>query len=166
MEENKQIGGQQRNDTSKKSQREEDHLATFLKYLDDLYKEATELCTLCGAEVAIVLSLPSGELYTFGYPNFEMVVDRFLNLDPKQPIGGIGDPVEDADANIGELSPEDTQKLKAWLLEVKDKIREHRAKLAANAPPTVAVAGDDAGSGSSSGYAGAGSLGHGLGGMP
>ena len=164
--ENKQIGGQEGNDTSKKRERVEDRLATFLKYLDDLYKEATELCTLCGAEVAIVISLPSGELYTFGYPNFEMVVDRFLNLDPKQPIGGIGDPAEDADTNIDELSPEDIQKLKAWLLEVKEKIREHRAKLVPNAPPTVAVAGNDAGSGPSSGNAGAGSLGHSLGGMP
>ncbi|XP_052176654.1 agamous-like MADS-box protein AGL62 [Diospyros lotus] len=206
--ENKQIGGQKRNGTSKKREREKDCLSTFLKYRDDLYKEASELCTLCGVELALIISSPSGELYAFGHPNFEMVVDRFLDSDTKRPIGGTGDPVEDArlkasiealnkqlmqlqvqkeiererakvlaklaairrtklltNTNIDELSPEDTQKLKAWLLELKEKIREHREKLVASAPPT-AVASNDASSGSSSGYAGAGSLGYGLGGMP
>ncbi|KAF7833441.1 agamous-like MADS-box protein AGL29 [Senna tora] len=49
---------------------------TFLKLKAELLKEASELSTLCGAEVAIFFDSPSGETYAYGYPSIETIIGR------------------------------------------------------------------------------------------
>ncbi|WMV25328.1 hypothetical protein MTR67_018713 [Solanum verrucosum] len=58
---------------------------TFSKRRDGLFKKASELCTLCGAEIVIVIFSPDGKnVFSFGYPSVETLVERFLgrNLPP------------------------------------------------------------------------------------
>ncbi|KAF6175618.1 hypothetical protein GIB67_022620 [Kingdonia uniflora] len=52
---------------------------TFSKRKHGLFKKASELCILCGAEVAILVFSPAGKVYSIGIPEVDMVVDRFLN---------------------------------------------------------------------------------------
>nr|GEV99745.1 agamous-like 61 [Tanacetum cinerariifolium] len=52
--------------------------ATFSKRRSGLFKKASELCTLCGVEIAIVVFSPAGKVFSFGHPEVESVVDRFL----------------------------------------------------------------------------------------
>ncbi|KAF5182261.1 Agamous-like mads-box protein agl61 [Thalictrum thalictroides] len=52
---------------------------TFSKRRTGLFKKASELCILCGAEIAIVVFSPREKVYTFGNPSVDSVVDRFLN---------------------------------------------------------------------------------------
>ncbi|OVA16474.1 Transcription factor [Macleaya cordata] len=51
---------------------------TFSKRRNGLFKKASELCTLCGAETAIVLYSPAGKAFSFGHPCVESTMDKFL----------------------------------------------------------------------------------------
>ncbi|KNA23349.1 hypothetical protein SOVF_025540 [Spinacia oleracea] len=51
---------------------------TFSKRRTGLFKKASELCTLCGAQVAIIVFSPGKKAYSFGHPSVETVINRFL----------------------------------------------------------------------------------------
>ncbi|PON55162.1 MADS-box transcription factor [Parasponia andersonii] len=57
---------------------------TFSKRRSGLFKKASELCTLCGAEMAIIVFSPGRKVFSFGHPNVESVIDRFMNRN--QPV--------------------------------------------------------------------------------
>ncbi|KAH9648563.1 Agamous-like MADS-box protein AGL61 [Citrus sinensis] len=46
-----------------------------------IYKKATELVTLTGSEIAVVVFSQSGKPYTFGHPSVEAVANRFLGMN-------------------------------------------------------------------------------------
>lgn len=56
---------------------------TFSKRRNGLFKKATDLATLCGLEIAIVVFSPGGKAFSFGNPNVEEVVDRYLGCEWK-----------------------------------------------------------------------------------
>ncbi|PHU10380.1 hypothetical protein BC332_22240 [Capsicum chinense] len=80
--------GRQRIDIAK-MQNESKLQVTFSKRRAGLFKKASELCTLCGAEIAIVIFSPGRKVYSFGHPSVELLVDRFLgtNLPPPNNAG-------------------------------------------------------------------------------
>uniref|UniRef100_A0A3Q7J8H4 MADS-box domain-containing protein n=1 Tax=Solanum lycopersicum TaxID=4081 RepID=A0A3Q7J8H4_SOLLC len=43
-----------------------------------LFKKSTELCTLCGAYVAVVFFSSSNKVYSYGHSSAELIVDKFL----------------------------------------------------------------------------------------
>ncbi|KAL4290688.1 hypothetical protein GQ457_14G017320 [Hibiscus cannabinus] len=53
-------------------------LATFSKRRAGLFKKASELSTLCAAEVVIVVFSPGKKVYSFGHPSVDDVIARFL----------------------------------------------------------------------------------------
>ncbi|GFP88663.1 agamous-like mads-box protein agl62 [Phtheirospermum japonicum] len=57
---------------------------TFSKRRSGLFKKASELCTLCGVEIAIIVFSPAGKVFSFGHPNVESIVDRLLARNPAQ----------------------------------------------------------------------------------
>ncbi|KAL6494639.1 hypothetical protein OROGR_031439 [Orobanche gracilis] len=57
---------------------------TFSKRRSGLFKKASELCTLCGVEIAIIVFSPAGKVFSFGHPNVEPIVDRFLARNKAQ----------------------------------------------------------------------------------
>ncbi|ESQ49373.1 hypothetical protein EUTSA_v10022154mg [Eutrema salsugineum] len=52
---------------------------TFSKRRLGLFKKASELATLCNAEVGIVVFSPGNKPYSFGKPNFDLIAERFMN---------------------------------------------------------------------------------------
>ncbi|KAH6765400.1 hypothetical protein C2S52_016383 [Perilla frutescens var. hirtella] len=61
---------------------------TFSKRRAGVFKKASELSTLCGAETAVVVFSPGNKPHSFGHPNVESVANRFLNAgntDGNQP---------------------------------------------------------------------------------
>ncbi|KAL9233376.1 hypothetical protein vseg_008388 [Gypsophila vaccaria] len=52
---------------------------TFSKRRVGLFKKASELCSLCGANVAIVTFSGAGKFFGFGHPSVEDVVQRYIN---------------------------------------------------------------------------------------
>lgn len=55
---------------------------TFSKRRSGLFKKASELCTLCGVEMAIIVFSPARKVFSFGHPNVEYIIDRFLTRNP------------------------------------------------------------------------------------
>ncbi|XP_059651084.1 agamous-like MADS-box protein AGL62 [Cornus florida] len=62
--------------------KESNLLVTFSKRRSGLFKKASELCILCGAEVAIVVFSPGKKVFSFGHPGVESIMDRFLTRNP------------------------------------------------------------------------------------
>jgi len=81
--EGKQTGGRQKI-AIKRIENEDDRLITFSKRRSGIYKKASELVTLCGAEVAVLVFSPAGKAFSFGHPSIESVANRFLgqNIAP------------------------------------------------------------------------------------
>ncbi|KAL6560746.1 hypothetical protein OROGR_004305 [Orobanche gracilis] len=51
---------------------------TFSKRRVGLFKKASELCILSGAEIAIVVHSLGKRVFSFGHPNADAVIERFL----------------------------------------------------------------------------------------
>ncbi|XP_061353858.1 agamous-like MADS-box protein AGL62 [Gastrolobium bilobum] len=57
---------------------------TFSKRRSGLFKKASELCTLCGVDIAIVVFSPADKAFSFGHPEVESIIDRYLTRNPPQ----------------------------------------------------------------------------------
>ncbi|CAM8997471.1 unnamed protein product [Rhodiola kirilowii] len=68
----------------KKIQKPDQRQVTFSKRRTGLFKKAGELSVLCGAEVAVIVFSEGSKPYTFGHPDVNKVVEKYLN-------GGSGD---------------------------------------------------------------------------
>lgn len=65
-----------------KMSKESNLLVTFSKRRSGLFKKASELCTLCGVEIAIVVFSPGHKVFSFGHPNVDSIINRFLTRNP------------------------------------------------------------------------------------
>ncbi|KAI4299837.1 hypothetical protein L6164_033261 [Bauhinia variegata] len=82
---------------------------TFSKRRLGLFKKASELCTLCGVEIGIIVFSPAEKAFSFGHPNVESIIDRFLTRNPA-PDSGAHQLVEaHRNANVRDLSMQLTQ---------------------------------------------------------
>jgi len=59
---------------------------TFSKRCNGLFKKASELCTLCGAYVVVVIFSFRNKIYSCGHPSVEFIVDKFLGENPQPNI--------------------------------------------------------------------------------
>ncbi|MBA0558165.1 hypothetical protein Golob_015195 [Gossypium lobatum] len=64
--------------TMKKIAKKNNLQVTFSKRRAGLFKKASELCTLCGVDIAIIVFSPAGKVFSFGHPNVDSAVHRFL----------------------------------------------------------------------------------------
>ncbi len=83
MDQGKKTKGRQKIEM-KKIENEDDRLITFSKRRSGIYKKASEMVTLCGAEVGVLIFSPSGKPYSFGHPSVESVANRFLKQNPPE----------------------------------------------------------------------------------
>ncbi|KAK7308129.1 hypothetical protein VNO77_41726 [Canavalia gladiata] len=51
---------------------------TFSKRRSGLFKKASELCILCGAEIGLIVFSPSDKLFSFGHPNLNIMAQDYL----------------------------------------------------------------------------------------
>ncbi|KAG2666768.1 hypothetical protein I3760_15G079900 [Carya illinoinensis] len=77
MLEGKKTRGRQRIEIKELAE-ESKKQVTFSKRRAGLFKKAGELCVLCGAEVAIIVFSPHNNVFCFGHPDVETVLDRYL----------------------------------------------------------------------------------------
>ncbi|KAK3432806.1 hypothetical protein EUGRSUZ_D00313 [Eucalyptus grandis] len=54
---------------------------TFSKRRTGLFKKANELAILCAVQIAIIVFSPGGKPFSFGHPNVESILHRFLNQE-------------------------------------------------------------------------------------
>ncbi|MED6180552.1 hypothetical protein PIB30_011315 [Stylosanthes scabra] len=77
MSTSKKSRGRQRIEMKKMSN-ESNLQVTFSKRRGGLFNKASELCTLCGAEVALIVFSPGEKVFSFGHPNVQSIIDRYL----------------------------------------------------------------------------------------
>ncbi|KAI9128263.1 hypothetical protein K1719_001256 [Acacia pycnantha] len=106
----------------KKMENESNLQVTFSKRRAGLFKQASELCTLCGVEVAIIVFSPGEKAYSFGHPSVDAVLDRFLNggVPPMPPPASMQMMEAHRRAAVQELNAQLTRVLEE--LEVEKKI--------------------------------------------
>uniref|UniRef100_A0A803LGR3 MADS-box domain-containing protein n=1 Tax=Chenopodium quinoa TaxID=63459 RepID=A0A803LGR3_CHEQI len=56
-------------------------LVTFSKRRSGLFKKASELCTLCDAQVAVIVFSPGKKVFSFGHPSVDAVINRYLMVN-------------------------------------------------------------------------------------
>ncbi|KAL3537931.1 hypothetical protein ACH5RR_001297 [Cinchona calisaya] len=66
-----------------KIENEQNRQVTSCKRRAGLFKKASELCTLTGSEVALVVFSPGEKAYCFGSPSVNAIIDRFESRTPK-----------------------------------------------------------------------------------
>ncbi|KAF7833653.1 agamous-like MADS-box protein AGL62 [Senna tora] len=65
--------------------------AAFLKLKSEIFEEAIELSILCGAELAIFLTSPSGEIHCFANPSADAIIKRYTSTNTDTIIKKEGD---------------------------------------------------------------------------
>ncbi|GJX14995.1 agamous-like MADS-box protein AGL62 [Tanacetum coccineum] len=60
----------------KKIEKNQSLQVTFSKRRTGLFKKASELCVLTGAQVAIFVNSPAGRMYVFGHPHVDALIER------------------------------------------------------------------------------------------
>ncbi|CAI8604956.1 unnamed protein product [Vicia faba] len=68
----------------KKMSSESNLQVTFSRRRSGLFKKVDEFCTLCDAKIALVVFSPSENVFSFGHPNIDTVIDRYLSRIPPQ----------------------------------------------------------------------------------
>ncbi|KAF7846764.1 hypothetical protein BT93_L3778 [Corymbia citriodora subsp. variegata] len=61
---------------------EDKRFISFSKRKSGIFKKASELVILCGAEVGVVVFSPAGNPFCFAQPSIDAVANRFLNRNP------------------------------------------------------------------------------------
>ncbi|KAK2634366.1 hypothetical protein Ddye_029158 [Dipteronia dyeriana] len=58
---------------------------TFSKRRSSLFNKAMKLSVLCGLEVGIIVFSPNGKMFVIGHPNFDTVLNCYLNGESPPP---------------------------------------------------------------------------------
>ncbi|XP_047331513.1 agamous-like MADS-box protein AGL61 [Impatiens glandulifera] len=101
---------------------------TFSKRRSGLFKKASELSTLCGVDIAIIVFSPAGKAFSFGHPDVESIVNRYLtiksSIDHRHLTQGCN-AVLDLNRGLGHISNEmDGEKKRGEALDQVKKSRE------------------------------------------
>lgn len=75
-----------------KMTKESNLMATFSKRRVGLFKKASELSTLCGVQIAVIVFSPgfAKNVFSFGHPNVEGIIDKFLSSQNSNPENDYG----------------------------------------------------------------------------
>lgn len=86
---------------------------TFSKRRAGVFKKASELSTLCGVDIALIVFSPANKAFSFGHPNVDSILDLYLARNPNPPSESSTDRLIEAhrNANIRELNMQLTQVL-------------------------------------------------------
>ncbi|XP_019434337.1 PREDICTED: agamous-like MADS-box protein AGL62 [Lupinus angustifolius] len=88
----------------KKIIRESNLQVTFTKRCNGLFLKANELCTLCDAQVSLIVFSPANKLFSFGETGVDAVIDRYLMRDQPQNLGNMHFLEAHRNANVQELN--------------------------------------------------------------
>ncbi|GFZ09421.1 K-box region and MADS-box transcription factor family protein [Actinidia rufa] len=132
----------------KKIQKRSQLQVTFSKRKAGLFKKAGELSVLCGVDVAVIAVSPAGNVFSFGSPSADAVVNRFPGGDSGKDVGHGGQWKERYgevererekaaggggfwwDRPVGELGLGELERYMAALEELKCKVRRRADELA------------------------------------
>lgn len=65
-------------------EKDSNRLVTFSKRRDGLFKKASEISTLCGVQIVVIVMWLAGKPFSFGSPDIESVLNRFITRNDEQ----------------------------------------------------------------------------------
>uniref|UniRef100_A0A0D9XTV3 MADS-box domain-containing protein n=1 Tax=Leersia perrieri TaxID=77586 RepID=A0A0D9XTV3_9ORYZ len=100
----------------------------FSKHRPSVFKKASELYTLCGAEVAMLVKSSGGNLFSFGAPsscktNCRIKMKKMKSLQEAFKQEADGNVMAWLDAKVEEICKEDPEEFNRILVSLKDMIR-------------------------------------------
>ncbi|KAK7392734.1 hypothetical protein VNO78_21180 [Psophocarpus tetragonolobus] len=66
----------------KKMSNERNLQVTFSKRRNGVFKKASELATLCGVDIAVIMFSPGNQVFSFGSPSVDSVIQRYTTQGP------------------------------------------------------------------------------------
>ncbi|TKY53180.1 Agamous MADS-box protein AGL62 [Spatholobus suberectus] len=66
----------------KKMSNEQNLQVTFSKRRTGIFKKASELATLCGVDLAVIVFSPSHRVFSFGTPSVDSIIQRYMGRVP------------------------------------------------------------------------------------
>ncbi|KAJ9177435.1 hypothetical protein P3X46_012656 [Hevea brasiliensis] len=85
---------------------------SFSKRRSGIFKKASELCTLCTVETALVVFSPGGKAFSFGHPCFEAIMKRLADAEPRNPDPDFAQHMAEHEATLSELNKQYSDALK------------------------------------------------------
>ncbi|KAK3205526.1 hypothetical protein Dsin_019572 [Dipteronia sinensis] len=82
VESSKKTKGKQKIEI-KRIEDDNDRLVTFTKRRSGIFKKASEIVTLTGAEIGVIVFSPTGKTYSFGHPSIDAISNCFLGVNPE-----------------------------------------------------------------------------------
>ncbi|CAN1316421.1 Agamous-like MADS-box protein AGL62 [Linum perenne] len=69
----------------RKIEKDSDKMITFSKWRSGVYKKASELVTLTGCEIGLLVFSPARKAFSFAQPSFDFIVKRFMGRRQLEP---------------------------------------------------------------------------------
>ncbi|XP_014511337.1 agamous-like MADS-box protein AGL62 [Vigna radiata var. radiata] len=66
----------------KKMSNEHNLRVTFSKRRTGIFKKASELATICGVDIVVIMFSPSNQVFSFGSPNVDPLIQRYTTQGP------------------------------------------------------------------------------------
>ncbi|CAH8382586.1 unnamed protein product [Eruca vesicaria subsp. sativa] len=100
---------------------------TFSKRRQSLFKKASELCTLCGVGMGVIVFSPGQKVFSFGTPDVRSVINNFQNHN-HNPLIYSNDGLNPAIQNLNSILSQEveTLEIEKRRREVLDEIRKKR----------------------------------------
>ncbi|CAL9022730.1 unnamed protein product [Prunus brigantina] len=95
---------------------------TFSKRRAGLFKKASELSTLCGTELGLIVFSPGKKAFCFGHPSIEEVLDKYEGRTSHQPLN------HDMQQIVEACSHATTNELNDELTQVMERIERERKR--------------------------------------
>ncbi|KAJ4957510.1 hypothetical protein NE237_024621 [Protea cynaroides] len=90
---------------------------TFSKRRKGIFKKASELCILCGAEIALIVLSPAGKVFSFGHSSVNSVINRFVDRSSIAQNNNDGSAVRELSRRLTEVNEElETEKKKGLMI--------------------------------------------------
>ncbi|KAI4381243.1 hypothetical protein MLD38_007335 [Melastoma candidum] len=106
---------------------------SFSRRRASLFRMASDLCTVCAVEIAIVLFSPGSKGNSFGRPSVDAVIDRFQNFDPNF-VPNVDHDEKSSDSDEECPDPTEETKAKRGMHDLKRKVIEFYLSHPPNVP--------------------------------
>ncbi|KAJ4958358.1 hypothetical protein NE237_025469 [Protea cynaroides] len=99
---------------------------TFSKRRKGIFKKASELCILCGAEIALIVLSPAGKVFSFGHSSVNSVINRFVDRSSIAQNNNDGSAVRELSRRLTEVNEELETEKKKGLMILDDQLKKEK----------------------------------------
>ncbi|KAJ4958355.1 hypothetical protein NE237_025466 [Protea cynaroides] len=101
---------------------------TFSKRRKGIFKKASDLCILCGAEIALIVFSPAGKIFSFGHSSVNSVINRFVDRSSVVAQNNNDGSIRELSRRLTEVNEElETEKKRGLMIQ--DELKKEKEKV-------------------------------------